>query len=317
MTDMIEAPGRVALAALFVVPLAVGCATGAATYFGQEAPSAMPALFAPGVVSTAAVELNAVVSPDGRELLFTRVVDGVFTIHSSRLEGGRWSAPRPLHLMPRPGGEVDMSFARDGRTLYFLGAEGDAAGGNQAFDIWVSVRRGDSWSEAVRVPAPVSTAAAEIYPCVVADGSLYFTSDRPGGLGASDLYRAQRRSDGSFAEPTNLGSPVNSPGREGDAFVAPDESYIVFTARRADSRGQGDLYVAFRDAEGAWAEPRSLGDVVNSSLTEYCPVVSPDGRFLFFSRRDGDTWAETTAGDVWWVDAGLIERLRPPVAASH
>ncbi len=314
---MVTASGRVVLAALLWVPVTVGCATATAPYLGQKVPGEMPAVFAPGMVSTAAVELNGVVSPDGRELLFTRIVDGVFTIHSSRLDGGSWSAPRPLHLMPQPGGEVDMAFAPDGSSLYFLGSEGEAAGGGRGFDIWVSARRDGGWSEAVRVPAPVSTEAAEFYPCVVADGSLYFTSDRPGGRGESDLYRAQRRPDGSFAEPVNLGPPVNSPGREGDAFVAPDESYVVFTARRPDGRGQGDLYVSFRTADGGWGEPRPLGAEVNTAATEFCPMVTPDGRYLFFSRRDGDTWAETTAGDLLWVDAGILDRLRPAAAASR
>ena len=83
-----------------------------------------------------------------------------------------------------------------------------------------------------RVPSPVSTEAREIYPCVVADGSLYFSSNRPGSLGGSDIWRAQRLPDGGFAEPVNLGAPINTEHGEGDTWVAPDESYLVLTSGR-------------------------------------------------------------------------------------
>jgi hypothetical protein len=146
---------------------------------------------------------------------------------------------------------------------------------------------------------------------VVADGSLYFTSDRAGGLGGRDVYRAQRLADGSFAEPVNLGSPVNSEGGEGDTFVAPDESYLIVTSRRPGGIGRGDLYVSFRREGGGWGEPIHLGDGINTDQTEFCPMVTPDGKYLFFTRRWGANWEEATAADVFWVDASVLEPFRP------
>ncbi len=161
------------------------------------------------------------------------------------------------------------------------------------------------------LPAPVNTPDyKESYPSVVADGSLYFSSDRPGGQGQADIWRAQRLANGSFDEPVNLGPPVNSEHSEGDTYVAPDESWLVVTTRRPGGIGGGDLYVSFRRDDGTWNEPRLLPSTINSELLDYCPMATPDGRYLFFSRRTGESWAEADAGDVYWFDAAVIERLR-------
>ncbi len=282
-------------------------------YFGQKAPGMVPEVFAPGVVSTKAVELNGVFGPDGREFFFTRMVEGVDKIYHSAYESGKWSTPQPLALFPDNAKSlaVDMSVSPDGRELYFLGQHPHAAAVEKpGLDIWMSRKVNGTWAAATVVPAPVSTDADEIYPVVVGDGSLYFESNRPGGMGKFDLYRAQRLADGRFAEPVNVGAPINSEHGTGDTFVAPDESYMVFSSRRPVGRGMGDLFVSFRQANGQWGEPVNLGEGVNTDQHEFCPMVTPDGKYLFFSRRWGATWETTTAGDVYWVDAKILWQFR-------
>jgi hypothetical protein len=92
--------------------------------------------------------------------------------------------------------------------------------------------------------------------------------------------------------------------------VAPDESWLVITSSRPDGVGGGDLYVSFRGDDGRWSEPQLLPSTINSELLDYCPMGTPDGRYLFFSRRTGDSWDEADAGDVYWVDTAVIERMR-------
>lgn len=281
-------------------------------YFGQPTPGTKPERFAPGVVSTDAIELNGVFTPDGREFFFTRLIDGVDTMHHSMLENGTWSNPRPLLVFPGRARAVavDMSVSPDGRELYFLGQyPHDDAPEKPGYDLWVSRRVDGTWATAHVVPTPVSTSAEELYPVVVADGSLYFSSNRA-GLGRSDVYRAQRLADGRFAEPIKVAPPVNSEFGTGDTFVAPDESYVITSSRRPGGFGNGDLFVSFRTRDGSWGKPVNLGQDINTDQHEFCPMVTPDGKFLFFSRRWGATWEETTAGDVFWVDAKILEPLR-------
>jgi hypothetical protein len=161
-------------------------------------------------------------------------------------------------------------------------------------------------AKAVAVDMAVSPDGKELYFL----GQHAHSSNRPGSHGRSDVYRAQRLAAGGFAEPVNIGPPINTEHSEGDTFVAPDESYLILTSTRPGGLGQGDLYVSFRGKDGRWQPPVSLGDTINTDQTEFCPMVTPDGKYLFFSRRWGATWEQTTAGDVYWVDAKVLDRFR-------
>ncbi len=284
-------------------------------FLDASLPGDTPLPFAPGFVNTDAIELNSVISPDGREFFFARVVNEQPVIFHSVLEGDAWTTPAPLHLFPTrvSAMAVDMALSPDGEALYFLGNHPhEYASGATGDDLWVSRRVDGRWTTAQALPPPVRTDSTEIYATVVADGSLYFSSDRDSEPeGRNQLYRAQRLPDGRFDEPVRLGPPIQHELGVGDTYVAPDESYMVFSSRRPPSEGRGDLFCSFRLPDGSWSEPRNLGRNVNTADHEYCPMVSPDGSHLFFSRRYGDTWKTTTGGDVFWVNAAVLEKLRP------
>ena len=283
-------------------------------YLGQLPPGTEARAFAPGVVNTAAIELNGVFTPDGREFFFTGHLDGIGTAHPSVLGPDGSSDPVPPDVY---GGSarslaVDMAVSPDGDSLYFLGQHPHpGAPVDPTTDIWVSRRVDGKWSTAEVVPAPVSTAAEELYPVVVADGSLYFSSDRDNDAGRLALWRAQRLPDGRFAEPVKLPPPINHEAGIGDSYVTPDERTIVFSSRRLPSAGNGDLFVAFRQADGGWSEPASLGPGINTAEHEFCPMATPDGKYLFYSRRFGATWETTTEGEVYWVDMRILDPFRP------
>jgi hypothetical protein len=278
-------------------------------------PGETPLPFAPGFVDTDAVELNSVIAPDGREFFFTRVINEQFVIFRSVLQGDAWSTPAPLHLFPTRANAmaVDMALSPDGQSLYFLSDHPhEHASGAPGEDLWVSRRVDGEWAVAEALPPPVRTDATEIYATVVADGSIYFSSDRDGETkGRNQLYRAQRLPDGKFDVPVRLGPPIENELGTGDTFVAPDESYMVFASRRAPSQGGGDLFCSFRLTDGSWSEPKNMGPQINTADHEYCPMMSPDRKYLFFSRRYGDSWETTTGGDVFWVNAVVLEKLRP------
>ena len=89
-------------------------------------------------------------------------------------------------------------------------------------------------------------------------------------------------------------------------WVAPDESYLIYSSHREGEFGRGDLYINFKDEDGNWTEPVNMGERVNSQMQERFPSVSPDGKFLFFARNMPETFS-----DIFWVDAKIIEELRP------
>jgi hypothetical protein len=163
------------------------------------------------------------------------------------------------------------------------------------------------------VEYPISTEKyAESYPVVVADGSIYFTSDRPDSFGKRDIYRAQYLGDGKFDTPVNIGLEVNSEKNERSTYVSPDESYLITANTYTEQRG---FAVSFKE-NNKWQAPIyfDLGEPLIKDWIYFCPYMSPDGKFFFFSRRYSNPpesgWKGVTKGEVYWVNASGIFNLK-------
>ena len=147
--------------------------------------------------------------------------------------------------------------------------------------------------------APVNSGESEFYPSLTKDGTLYFQSQRPDSRGSKDIYRS-RPVDGKYKKIENVGDVINSELFEGDVLIAPDEDYMIYSVDRPDGFGRGDLYISFRAENDVWTTPKNMGDRINSEYNENCPILSPDGKFLFFTRND----------DIYWLDASVIQDFR-------
>ena len=255
-----------------------------AGYAGDIDPPAdgTPVLFAPGVVSTGDV-FASTFTPDGRTVVFTKVAAGrPMTLMQSHWRDGRWTAPE---LLPFSGTyrDLDPAFSPDGRRLYFSsrrpagGEPGDTA---TLDDTWYADRAGDGWSAPVRIAGAVNSDAVDMYPSVARGGALYFDSFRSRRRMA---YRAPALAGGGWGEPALLDVAINGDSGASNLFVDPDERYVVFATRSRDGRGGADLHVSWRTPTG-WTPARNLGPTINTAETEFCPFVSHDGRFLFFTR---------------------------------
>ena len=258
----------------------VACALGAWVFVAAAEPA--PEIFAPGVISGPSNDSDAAFTPDGTTLVFSR--DGAILL-AGRTPAG-WATPR---IAPFSGRWMDAqpTLVPDGSALVFVSnrplAEGDAKhpGGN----LWRVERHGDGWGEPVHLPAVVNRGASIWGPSVTADGSLYFM-DRVGGKGPFKLWRAQRRG-GTWEEPLQqtLGDPAM---QQVDPAVAPDESFIVFSAKHPDTDEHERLYIAFREGTG-WGAAIDLGAPVNLDGNDSNESrLAPDGRTLYFtSDRQG------------------------------
>jgi hypothetical protein len=274
-------------------------------YLGQKPPGMTPEIFAPGIVSTDKKELNSVFTPDGKEFYYSLSENGKYKIYVMQQEDGLWSEPRVASFSTQYS-NVDMCVSYDGKKLFFgsnrpLSGEGDA---EQGYDIWMVTRTDTGWSAPENLGPLVNAGEHQIYPTVTKDLTLYFQSRRAGNIGGSDLYRA-KYVNGKYLQPENVGRAINTEHNEGDVLIAPDESFLIVSARgRSDSLGGSDLYISFRHPDGSWSTVENMGPTINSEATEYCPMFSPDGRYLFFtSTKSGD-------GDIYWVDAKIIDELR-------
>ena len=272
----------------------------AGRYIGQKPPGPAPEIFAPGLVSTERDELNSVFTPDGREFYFavsTGRMKWKFMVMKQGKEG--WDRPQEASFSGR-WSDVDLFISPDGRKLYFssnrpAGGQGEA---KKDFDVWAAERAGEGWSEPVDLGPPVNSDADEFYPAVDENGTIYFQSQRDDSRGARDIYFAGLE-EGRYREVKNVGDGVNGPDFESDAYIAPDGGFLIFSSSRPGGRGRGDLYISFRQS-GSWTPARNMGPAINTPQHENCPMLSPDGRFLFFTRQ----------GDIYWLDAAIIKEMK-------
>jgi len=238
-----------------------------------------PRIFAESAIS-ASVGSGVTFSPDGRTLYFSQNRSDIFVSDS---EDGKWLTPALAEFSGRYR-DGDPFASPDGLQLFFWSSRPLDGRQRKGLAIWVVDRRGTGWSAPRDVGESINGPDGGVgFPAVTSSGTLYFMADRPDSIGGLDIYRAKRLGD-QYAKPENLGRVINSEYTELDAFVAPDESYIVFTSNRPGGLGTGDLYVS-RQKDGAWTPPQNLGPEINSAGFECCPSVSPDGKHFYYTTQ--------------------------------
>jgi hypothetical protein len=247
-------------------------------YLGQKRPGIRPELFANGVVSGRhRVHSTVVFSPDGKEAYWCQSypdpVHKGYTIGkimtSSRVDK-RWTYPRFASFSgPGTSGDVPF-FSPDNRKLYFISSRplpGSSASGKE--NIWVVEREGDGWSE----PRPIGDEVNRLYFhwqfSVDRNQNLYLVTSVEGKRGYYRILFVNNE----YTSPEYL-------GEGGHPFIAPDGSYLLF---QDDFR----LYIRFRDREGNWNDAYLI-EMETELDRAYCPIVSPEGQYLFFiGRQDG------------------------------
>jgi len=275
-------------------------------YIGQKPPGIIPEIFAPGIISTGEREFNSVFSPDGKEFYFTKRSGGLFKMFCLTEEKEGWTKPA---LVPFSANchDFDMGFSSDGLRLFFCSTRSVPGSStlNSGYDIWYVQRKENSWGKIVYIDGPVNSGDNQYYPTLSSDETLYFSTQHHNTLGKRDVYKSVLKNS-NYSKIENLGPNVNTKYDEGDAFVAPDESYIIVCGMgRPDCLGSGDLYISFRKEDSTWTKYKHMGKNINSPFSDYCPYVSPDGKYFFFTSR------RTGADDIYWVDAKVIEELSP------
>lgn len=247
-------------------------------------PDTIAQTFLPGIVSSDTLDFNATFSPDGKTFLFSRSHNKRYIILESTYNGKEWTTPSPSPLFDSSYSNVDPFFSPDGDLYFISNRPKDATDTSKDYDIYKLPMSNGGAGKPVRLNE-VNSDSTEYYVSLSRNGNIYFSSYRDGNL---DLYMS-RKTNGHYEKPVSLGPTINSSHDEHDPLIAPDESWLIFPSDRPGGFGEADLYITFKK-NGQWQQPQNMGNRINTKKYEYCPNLSPDGKYFFFSSERNVKW---------------------------
>lgn len=270
------------------------------SYLGQKPPGELPELFAPSLIfSENAVHGQIAFYPDGTEIywIFHPPTYGLHppAISFTRQVNGKWTKPGILDFS-KEYGAMNISIAPDGKRLYFdsnrpwPASWGKQPPGNtlEAYKTWYVERSGSGWGEPKLLDRRINRNLRGISSTL--DGTLYTH-----GIKRLRTKRGENSDWEQLKHPLNVGRILG-----GNPFISPDESHALFNGKWPGKSGYG-IFVSYRTTDDRWTEPVNILEKLNVLRGGSQPVVTPDGRCLVYY----------AGGKFYWVDAGVIEDLRP------
>ncbi len=286
-------------------------------YPGQTLPGDIPQVFAPGFVSTEHLETGSpAISPNGSEIYWSRIElplhENISKIMYIKNENGIWSKPEVASFS---GFYPDYTplFSYDGNKLYFAS--------EREFFVWreqthkkksgwekivnnaihVVTRYGDDWSAPACLTPPNSFRSRSTITEWVDNVNICYLSLIGRNEWDDEIYREYHGLDHSI-----FPAIKNSFSYNYTPWMAGDGSYIMFSSTRNPCREDyGDLYICFRQSSNKWSNAIFMGNAINTPALERCPSVSPDGKYLFFTRATSEM-----DQDIFWLSAKIISDIK-------
>jgi Tol biopolymer transport system component len=266
----------------------------------QKQPGIIAQVFAPGLISTDAIEHSSpAFSPDGKTVFWAVMKMPSYQTYLMEMNflNNKWSLAHVPSFADTTANEVYPNFSPGGDTLYFCSDRKISPWSSNKNTLWYVTKTTGDWSPA-KVLDTVSFKKDVYASSVSGNGTRYFTI---GPHGTSD-WNIYKRDNLGKIDP--LPANINSPGYEDGPFIAPDESYLIFESDRPTGiDGNIDLYISFRTTNATWSTPLNMGSKINSASAERFARVSPDGRYFFFGRNTGKGF------DIYFIDASIINEL--------
>ncbi len=210
--------------------------------------------------------------------------EDIFTTTKS---GGKWARAKNIGaIINTKFNDSNLALSADGKTLYIYKDDGNG-------DIYVSERLADgTWGVPDALPGIINSSYREASVSVTENGDiLYFASERPGGLGGSDIYVCTKDSKGEWSKVKNLGSSINTELDEDGPFIDYDGKSLYFSSRGRKGMGGYDIYKStlINLDRNEWSEPENLGFPINTPDDDVYFVNSKDGKRAYYAsiRDDG------------------------------
>lgn len=265
-------------------------------YLGQTKPGNVPIVFAPGIIK-GFIHGGMTISPKGDEIYWSIAPSWICF---SKLVNGRWTEPaladfvRDYLVYFNEG----PAFSPDGGKLFF---SSNRPGGMGQTDVWFVERTKNGWSKPINAGEPYNSTDYDRSPLFTKIGHTFC-------LRMNKEYKTIplyfKYSNDKFSGPDST-DYIPECGHWWNLFISPEEDYIIFTGdNKEDSSYGADLYIRFKNKQGQWGKPVNMGKEINSKEWDRFPYVSPDGKYLFFTRGGSNI------ATLFWVSTTVIDNLR-------
>ncbi|MEQ9403090.1 MAG: OmpA family protein [Cyclobacteriaceae bacterium] len=222
---------------------------------------------------------------------------------------GKWLMSESISpKINTPLNEGAATISSDGNTMIFSSCDRRDSFGS--CDLYLSRRTNTGWSKPRNLGKTLNSKYWEAQPSLSADGkTLYFSSNRPGGIGRRDLWVSSMEEDGNWTSPVNLGKTINSKQDETTPFIHPNGETLYYSSNGFVGLGNYDMYVAEKQ-DSAWSSPRNLGYPINTHNDEAALLLAGNGKTAFYAKeiwRDG----EIVKSDIATFEMPIENRARP------
>ncbi|GAA0194476.1 hypothetical protein GCM10009122_57930 [Fulvivirga kasyanovii] len=230
-----------------------------------------------------------IVTVDQQAVIFTRRLGTTMNhdedlVISRKNADGRWMHPESLsENINSEWNEGTCTLSADGRVLIFTSCYGRKGYGS--CDLYISKKTGEEWSEPVNLGSKVNSSAWESQPSLSSDGrTLYFISNRGGGVGGRDIWVSYLDDKEQWSNPSNLGRSINTPHDEVSPFIHPNNVTLYFASNGLTGFGGFDIFYTERDDKN-WSEPKNIGYPINTSADQVSLFITSDGEKGYYSHE--------------------------------
>ncbi len=214
---------------------------------------------------------------------FTNLYSAVLNADSSMTKPQKFNA-----VINTKFNESSAVFTKDGKTMYFTrnsftnGKKGKSQNKSIFLKLYKAKLISNQWTNVKELPF-CSNEFNTAHPALSPDGKiLYFVSDMPGGYGQSDIYKVKINDNGTFGKPQNLGTAVNTEGKETFPFVS-DHNEIYFSSDGHPGLGGLDIFTANINNDGSIGKVENVGQPINSPSDDFAFMIDSESRNGFFS----------------------------------
>jgi OmpA-OmpF porin, OOP family len=272
-----------------------------------------------GNVNRQPLQYFPVLTGDQQQIIFTARIGTEAkndeNIYVCSKKNGEWGEPEYIRELNTFFNEGTCTISADGKAMIFTVCQGsEERSVIGSCDLFVTYKVNGKWQTPRNMGNLVNSPHWDTQPSLSADGrTLYFVSDRPGGLGAEDIWRTRRDDTGNWGRAENLGSQVNTRGHEYAPFIHVNGKTLYFSSDGYPGYGGYDLFKAELKG-GAWQTPQNLGYPLNDHRNQVGLFVTADSKKGYYSHEE-NKGGRLVGSQIYEFE--LPEQLKPQTASNY